>query len=131
MSETYKAVLVLEVDFADDDSGDDVMTQMRNLLGRVRDHLSPGMKAYAAVQDDAEMVLDVFRPAESGGGLHVAVVQGTAWHLEHSLRCRRAGLERCPMTQLVRVAWEGDHFEHDGRWRTWQDETGVLLWEEA
>jgi hypothetical protein len=84
----------------------------------------------AAVGLDAEMILDVFRKPESGGGQHVVRVVGNGWILEHSLVCRRAGLLNCPITQLVAVAWREGHFE-DGDLQVRLDESGTLLWGHA
>lgn len=130
-----KAVVVVELDFdPETTTGDQLNAQLREALA-ASDTSFPQHErtAHAAVGDDAEMVLDVFRPAEPGAGLHVAILENGRWHLEHSLRCRRAGLDRCPVTVLVAHTFEAGHFEmeQNGRYRVWIDDAGVLLWEEV
>lgn len=123
--------MVVELDFdPETTTGDELNKQLQEALAASTTAFPQHERtAHAAVGDDAEMVLDVFRPAESGGGKHVAVITNTGWNLEHSLRCRRAGLENCPLTRMVRIAYEEGHFEENGRFDV-KLSMGAMLWEE-
>lgn len=82
-----------------------------------------------AIRDDYQLVMDVFEKPEIGGGRHVALidVEEDVVHVEHSLRCRRAGLEKCPILGLVRVAYDSGALDDDMR----MDAAGVVGQEHA
>ncbi len=92
-------------------------------------------QGWVAIHDDAEMVLDVFKPAELGGGRHTLVVK-KVWDepeyvIEHSLVCRRTGeMASCPFIELMRDEWEEDTFD-TGRYtlaiNETQEEHGIDL----
>lgn len=108
-----KAVIVIEVD----------PTKVPEAAGHLQGGLTDEDRQrfgvgtfYAAVDDDAELILDVFAEPKLGGGKHVAKIEDSGWTLEHSLICRRTGrMIDCPVTQLVSERWEDNEGE-EGYW---------------
>lgn len=130
-----RIVLVLAMDPSHSDA---VVTVIRDALKAAwEDDLFDGTQPFGPINlatgEDGDFVLDVSRPAESGGGLHVVLVEscgdGLNWALEHSLRCRKAGLLHCPLSGLVAIAVTEGHLD-PGRWSV-RREAGTLLWDEA
>lgn len=80
-----------------------------------------------AVENEGDVVLLHLR--DLGVQDHYVVVDELAWHLEHPMACRDAGLPDCRLTGLVQVGVEAGHVVM-GRSRVWLDEAGVLLWDD-
>lgn len=88
--------------------GEDIPEVIGTCQGAIDQERWP-VEFFAAIDGDAQVVLDVFHEPESGGGLHLAKIEDDGWALEHSLRCRKAGLLNCPLTREVAEAFaEGD-----------------------
>ena len=108
------------------------------VIGLVRDALKaayedglvdgqPWGPVHLLEDDQAELAYDLLARPEIGGGKHTVRIDGWEWTLEHSLRCRRAGLLGCPLSPLVRLAVDTGAMD-DGDHEVRLDEAGVLLW---
>lgn len=129
-----KAVIVIPVEF-DPDAGETLDMKLQVLMRGPKEHYNETGEQFtgpicAAVGPDMELILDVFKEPKSGGGRHMLRVDNERWHVEHSLVCRRAGLENCPITKLVSVGMDQPPLWEVGDHEVRLDDTGALLWGE-
>jgi hypothetical protein len=79
-------------------------------------------QGWMAIGVDAELVLDVFRTPELGGGRHAVDIlflegDAPAWVIEHSLVCLRSKeTTRCPWLARVSLAANDAELPGKGRW---------------
>jgi len=118
-----KGVLVLEVDIDSDADIQGWVNEVMDFAFPKDSDAEPGDPAFVAlhvaVREDAEMILDVFRTPELGGGEHFVVFNADgAWVIEHSLRCRRTGqMTECPYIEAVRISMFRDIDTSPARYR--------------
>lgn len=126
-----RAMIVIPVEWPDDDR--ELHHVLQVAMRGFKEHFTEtgeqlsGPVWVTVDPEDMALLRELQQDVVPGGGPHVLVVENERWHLRHSLVCRRAGLENCPITGLVSVGMDQPLWgvgEHELR----LDETGVLLW---
>lgn len=131
---TDRAVVMLAVD----------PTHAEFVRGLVRDALKAAWddglvegQPWGAVElledEQADLAYDLMARPEVGGGRHVVRLVKSQVNVEHSLVCRRAGLENCPVLSLVLIGLDAGHFDDETGFMVGGDlevrmDAGTLLW---